>query len=90
MAGGPLAGRYDQAVDRESAFEVLKKRANEELARHEAAQRSEAAPQAPAPRRAASSRQTPMEAMLTSTVRSIGSQIGRQIVRGLLGSILKR
>jgi len=90
MAAGPLVGRYDQAVDRESAFEVLKKRANEELARHEAAQRSEAAPQAPAPRRAASSRQTPMEAMLTSTVRSIGSQIGRQIVRGLLGSILKR
>jgi hypothetical protein len=31
-----------------------------------------------------------MEAMVTSAVRTIGSQIGRQIVRGLLGSILKR
>jgi hypothetical protein len=31
-----------------------------------------------------------MEAMLTSAMRSIGSQIGRQVVRGLLGSLLKR
>jgi uncharacterized protein len=89
LAASPLAGRYDQAVDRESAFEVLKRRADEELARHEAAQRPPAPAEAPAPRRA-SSRQTPMEAMITSAVRSIGSQIGRQIVRGLLGSILKR
>jgi hypothetical protein len=28
--------------------------------------------------------------MVTSAVRSIGTQIGRQIVRGLLGSLLKR
>jgi hypothetical protein len=31
-----------------------------------------------------------MEAMVSSAMRTIGSQIGRQIVRGLLGSILKR
>jgi hypothetical protein len=92
MAAGPLAGRYDQAVDRESAFEVLKKRADEELARHAAAQRQATPEQeAPAPRGSArSSRQTPMEAMITSAVRTIGSQIGRQIVRGVLGSLLKR
>ena len=28
IAAGPLAGRYDQAVDRESAYEVLKQRAD--------------------------------------------------------------
>jgi uncharacterized protein len=88
-AASPVAGRYDQAVDRESAYEVLKRRADEELARHEAAQRPSAPAEAPAPRRA-SSRQTPMEAMVSSAMRQIGSQIGRQIVRGLLGSILKR
>jgi hypothetical protein len=90
IAASPLAARYDTAVDRESAYEVLKKRADEELARHHAAQQAAtAAPETPAPR-ARSSRQTPMEAMMTSAVRSIGSHIGRQIVRGLLGSILKR
>jgi DNA helicase HerA-like ATPase len=89
IAASPLAGQYDQAADRESAYEVLKKRADEELARHEAAQKQAEAEQGlPAARR--STRQTPMEAMLTSAMRSIGSQIGRQVVRGLLGSILKR
>jgi DNA helicase HerA-like ATPase len=96
IAASPLAGRYDQAVDRESAYEVLKKRAADELARHDAARRqaeAEAAARSSAPAAAPArgrSRQTPMEAMVTSAVRTIGSQIGRQIVRGLLGSILKR
>jgi uncharacterized protein len=90
MAASPLAGRYDEAVDRESAYEVLKRRADEELARHQAAQRqAEVRAEGPAPRQRASRRQTPMEAMVTSAVRTIGSQIGRQIVRGLLGSILR-
>jgi DNA helicase HerA-like ATPase len=85
MAASPVAGRYDQTVDRESAYEVLKKRA-------EAAQRPQAEHEAPAlpgapPR---SRRQTPMEAIVTSAARSIGSQIGRQLVRGLLGSLLRR
>jgi uncharacterized protein len=85
MAASPLGGRYDQTVDRESAYEVLKKRA-------EAAQRPQAEQEAPAqlgapPR---SRRQTPMEAIVTSAARSLGTQIGRQIVRGLLGSLLRR
>jgi DNA helicase HerA-like ATPase len=85
MAASPLGGRYDQTVDRESAYEVLKKRA-------EAAQRPQAEQEAPAqlgapPR---SRRQTPMEAIVTSAARSLGTQIGRQIVRGLLGSFLRR
>jgi uncharacterized protein len=85
MAASPLGGRYDQTVDRESAYEVLKKRA-------EAAQRPQAEHEAPAqlgapPR---SRRQTPMEAIVTSAARSLGTQIGRQIVRGLLGSFLRR
>jgi uncharacterized protein len=93
IAASPLASRYDQAVDRESAFEVLKKRADQELARHEAAQ-SQTEAEHEAPGRSAgptrSRRQTPMEAMVTSAARSIGTQIGRQILRGLLGSLLKR
>lgn len=37
-----------------------------------------------------SKRQTPVEAMVKSAARSIGSTVGREIIRGVLGSILKR
>ncbi|MBX7144230.1 MAG: DUF853 domain-containing protein [Oligoflexia bacterium] len=36
-----------------------------------------------------SRRQTPVEAFISSTVRTIGSQVGRQIVRGVLGSLMR-
>jgi DNA helicase HerA-like ATPase len=39
-------------------------------------------------RTAGSGRQTMVEAAVTSTVRAIGSSLGREIVRGVLGSIL--
>ena len=90
IAASALGSRYDQAVDRESAYEVLAKRAEEQARQQEAEEKEEAAPSRSARAPARSRRQTPMEAMISSTVRAIGSQIGRQIVRGLLGSILKR
>jgi hypothetical protein len=31
-----------------------------------------------------------VQAMMKSAARSIGSQVGREIIRGVLGSILKR
>jgi DNA helicase HerA-like ATPase len=87
----PVAGRYDQAVDRESAHEVLKQRAERAAAEAAAAQEAERARSAEtggATRR--SQRQTPFEAMITSAARSIGSQIGRQLLRGVLGSLTRR
>jgi DNA helicase HerA-like ATPase len=86
----PVGGRYDQAVDRESAYEVLKAKAAQDAAQ---------AATPPPPTRTAEnaarssggrSRETVVEAMAKSVARSIGSQIGRQLVRGLLGSLLKR
>ncbi len=78
-----LSGHYQKTIDRESAYEKLKQR-NEE----EKAQESEA----PAPRGKAAAPQSEttklMGAMAKSAAHAIGSQIGRQIIRGLLGSIL--
>ena len=88
----PIKGRYDQAIDRESAHEILKQRA-EQAERVAAAQKAEAEQQAEKarqPTRRSSSRQSASEAMLKSAARSIGSSIGRQIVRGILGSLLGR
>jgi DNA helicase HerA-like ATPase len=88
-AASPLAGRYDTGIDRDSAYEILKRRAEEELSRQQQAQRQEETEGAARPH-AGRSRQTVVEAMASSMARSIGTQIGRQIIRGILGSILKR
>ncbi|HEX7236094.1 MAG TPA: helicase HerA-like domain-containing protein [Gammaproteobacteria bacterium] len=110
IAASPIAGFYEKAVDRESAYEKLKGRA-------------EAAPPAPRPppwqREAPPSRRAPpqeqrsdggslandilfgrrgprggrqstglIEAMANSAARSVGSQAGRALLRGVLGSLL--
>ena len=81
-----LGSRYDQAIDRKSAYETLQERADKAVA-EEAKQAETAARHKP---RSGSNRQGVMEAMIKSVVRSIGSSLGRQISRGILGSILKR
>lgn len=88
----PLKGRYDNTLDRESAYELLKQHA-EEAQRQQLAQKAEVE-QAKQPStsktsaRRGSNRQSAAEAMLKSAARSVGSQLGRRIVRGLLGSLL--
>ena len=76
----PVGGRYDTAVDRDSAAEMLKRRAEQQVA---------AAPPAPAPR-SRGNRQTVWEAAVKSAARSVASQLGRSLVRGMLGSLRKR
>ena len=86
----PMRGRYDTAVDRESAYEMLKKRGEElekkrkEIAEEEA-ERKKIEQQEK--RKTSSRRQTPAEAFIKSMARSVGAQLGRQIMRGILGSI---
>src|SRR5512134_234209 len=84
MAASPFAGRYDIALDRHSAYEQLATRAEA------AARAAEARDTAKSRSRAARPRETALEAMTKSALRSIGSQIGREIARGVLGSLFKR
>lgn len=85
MAQSPVAGVYDHAVDRQSAYETLKARANRASETAQQAQES-ARPTAPA-RGGGRQRQSIAEAAVKSVVRTIGSEVGRQIIRGLLGSL---
>ena len=78
-----MKGRYDQAVDRESAYEILKDRAQEAQAQREKAQAAQTGQKATRGR----PRQSAGEAFVKSAARAIGSQVGRQIVRGILGSL---
>ncbi|MCB0379484.1 MAG: DUF853 family protein [Bdellovibrionales bacterium] len=83
MAQNPLKAIYSQSIDRESAFEVLKKR------RLSQAQTPSAKAEKKDPVRRPSNRQTPTEAFIKSMLRSLGTSLGRQIIRGILGSIKK-
>ncbi len=94
MAQSPIRGVYDQAVNRESAFEMLTARAE---AAHAAEAQAKASIPAPAPKAPpaprASNRQSVAEAAMTSMVRAASSSIGRQVtaalVRGIMGSLTK-
>ena len=85
MGGSLVAGVYDRTVDRDSAYETLK------LMAEQAALAAEATPITPTPQRSRApsrgSAQTPLEAFAVSAMRSLGTQIGRQLSRGTLGSL---
>jgi uncharacterized protein len=74
-----LAGHYEELVDRESAYERLKSR-----------QQASPTPEEPVGRQ---QNEKPSEAgkllsaMAQSAIRAAGTQIGRQVIRGVLGSI---
>jgi DNA helicase HerA-like ATPase len=95
IAASPVRGTYDTAIDRESAYEVLQKKA------------AQAAEAAPAEEKSAggglggflggifgggkSRRMSTGEVVVKQVARSVasqvGSRLGREIVRGLLGSL---
>jgi DNA helicase HerA-like ATPase len=84
LAASPLRGRYDTLVDRESAHEVLRARA-EKLAPPEDDARSRRS--APGPRTASDHATDMVGKMAQSAARAAGTQIGRAIMRGILGSL---
>jgi len=91
MQADGVGGKYDTSEDRESAYEVLKKRA--EKATEEAEKAQESAGKK-APKKRGSNRQSVTEAAIKSVVRSMSSTIGRtiarEVVRGVLGSFGRR
>jgi len=99
-----LFGHYEKSVDRESAYERLKGRAETVAAPpvHTSPSEGRAQPPASSPSSGGwtnalgsmfgnfggGRRQGLPEAFAKSAARAVGSQVGRQIVRGVLGGIL--
>ena len=77
----PLAGRYERAVDRESAYELLGARAAQ-------AEAASASAQSPATGAVGELLGGALGQAMKSAVRQAASQVGRELVRGLLGSLL--
>jgi DNA helicase HerA-like ATPase len=95
MEASPVKGVYDKTVDRESAYEKLATRA--------AASTSAAAPGTAGSgggvmdsiagslgglMKGSGRKDSLVEAMAKSAVRTMGSSIGREIIRGVMGSLL--
>ncbi|HTM95602.1 MAG TPA: helicase HerA-like domain-containing protein, partial [Croceibacterium sp.] len=99
----PVGGKYDTAVNRESAAEMLAARANDKAAANttpvgKSGKAEDAAGNAETTGSAwggavhdalfgTKRRQGMVETMGKQVVRTMGSQIGRQILRGVLGGI---
>lgn len=96
-----VAGVYDKAVDRESAYERLKERAAQATATP-AAQTTQGAAEGAKPAQTwygglskvltqptgGPRSDSLLESMAKSALRSAGSSMGRQLMRGLMGSLL--
>jgi uncharacterized protein len=105
ISASPIGGRYDTAVDRESAFEILEKKAAalEEQQAHiqdEAPKGRQAAAQeedngggflgglfGSTRGRSGRQRQGLAETAMKTMVRQASSTVGRELIRGLLGSL---
>ena len=87
IRNSPVYGLYDEEIDRDSAYEMLQRRAEErerELEEEEARREEERAS------RRSSRRMSTTERFVRSMVGAIGTQLGRALIRGILGSILRR
>ena len=111
MNRSPYKTIYNQIIDRESAYEILKARVaqqqqsdqqekvreqlrveqerifKEQQKQQQQIQREQARSQQQT-QRAGARRESAAEALAKSAARAIGSNLGRQIVRGILGSLL--
>ncbi|MBI3438854.1 MAG: DUF853 family protein [Proteobacteria bacterium] len=103
IADCDFGAAYKQEIDRESAFEILSKRAEAATAaaNAEAAQAAEAkaarapraTPSAPAPRapaRAPAQRVTPVERVGTRVATGVVNTLARELMRGILGTPRRR
>jgi DNA helicase HerA-like ATPase len=92
-ARSPVGAKYDNPVNRESAYEILSRRAApaDAPARPGTAQTEKAAESGGGLSDllwGTKRRQGMVETMAKQAARTVGSQIGRQILRGVLGGIL--
>lgn len=103
IASSVVAGIYEKTVDRESAYEKIKGRVTETAQTREVPATNPAEAESGGGfsdmlggifgggnKTSGRRSDTVVEAMMKSAVRTMGSTVGREIIRGVLGSILKK
>lgn len=83
-----VGAKYDTEQDRESAYEILQKRAEKAA---EQAEKAQEVAEKSKPKKRSSNRQSVTEAAVKSIVRSMSSSLGRtiarEVIRGVMGSL---
>lgn len=87
MAASPMAGKYDRRLDRESAFEMLQKRAEQAATQAERAEAEAETADTPALREFNSARRYAGKGVTRSTSRGTGRRWGQE-VGDAVGSVL--
>lgn len=90
IAASPLKGVYDEPVDRESAYELLQQQAARSLSEEKPQTRTQGSARTRKPKSMADEVTDMITSLGRSAMRSIGTQLGRRIARGLLGSLRSR
>lgn len=103
IASSIVAGIYEKTVDRESAYEKIKGRVTEKAQTREAPPTKTAEAESEGgfsdvlgsilgggKKTGGRRSDSIVEAMMKSAVRTMGSTVGREIIRGVLGSIMKK
>jgi hypothetical protein len=93
LRSSPYAGRYDAMIDRTSAYEVLQSRAQQATLQAQTGTEQKSTTRRYESNASNSgvmdSIQEVGEAFAKNLARSVGSKLGQQIVRGILGSLFK-
>jgi DNA helicase HerA-like ATPase len=84
IKGSLVYGHYEQAIDRESAYEILKARADQAAKQVSEVQ----APRRPEPKHAPSMAEKMFQVFTSTAVRNVANTLSREITRGALGGIL--
>jgi hypothetical protein len=91
VKNSPVYGSYEQAEDRESAYEILMKRTEQRTAAAEQEKAAkEAEKQARAEARTAPQRETATDRFVKNMASTAGRQIGNIIIRGILGGLTRK
>jgi DNA double-strand break repair helicase HerA and related ATPase len=105
VRNSPVYGQYDKLADRESAYEILAKKASERAAAQQETEKEKAAAketaQAERQSRSTYQRETATDRFVKNVASTVGREVGRmgtrfareaggQLLRGILGGLLRR
>ena len=90
IKNSPVYGSYEEAEDRESAYEILMKRAQEREGAKAQAEADKAAEKQARAEARAPTRETATDRFVKNMASTAGRQIGSMIIRGILGGLTRR
>jgi DNA helicase HerA-like ATPase len=80
IKSSPYTGKYDEKIDRLSAYEILSQK---NVAEKQPEEKPKNTPRS-------STRASVGETMIKSAARTMANEVGRQVIRGILGSLFRR